>query len=274
MWLRSLCHMLHKSAHACFNTCATFLWSSTIPRLFHLLFSFHVPVVLASSLTFTKSDVVSTSSSLTLAVTTSVWLWCQGTGRAGVVCWWRGEMKPWGHAAWSKGGFRMLFSALGQGELGCFSPVCRSVCMCVREVGRARRLYSVMSCATEVRYSLERSQLVEFRGVLVYSALNSCNPGVCVCVRGERGGGSRRMSEWVKKHAPVNFTSASGMESDAPTHEHTLSAVIMGKVCVCGFMCVTLLLITSFTFCLKHLLPSVNPPNEHIYPRVTVFTIS
>ena len=179
-----------RTTHARLNMCPR-RWSvrdckcasAQSPGFLLLFFLLHLPVFLSSSFVFTKSDVVSTSSSLTLVVTTSVWLWCQGAGRASSACWCRGKKEPRGHPAWSKEGFKMLFSAPGQGQpccfgkhgsiLGCVFYVCVRakvcMCVCVREykVRRARRLCYVMSCATEVRYSLERSQLVEFRGAIV-----------------------------------------------------------------------------------------------------------
>lgn len=67
VWLCSLCHMLHTCSHIHALTCVPVMCAllqmgfSTIPRLFPNLVIFHVPVFLSPSLTFTKSDVVSTS---------------------------------------------------------------------------------------------------------------------------------------------------------------------------------------------------------------------
>lgn len=94
---------------------------------------------------------------------------------------------------------------------------------------------------TEVRYSQEKSQLVGFRGVLVYPSLNSYNLDVCACVRGYRGGGDgKQTSEWAKKHALIDLAYANRVDSWPPqTHTHTghTHSLCHGGLCTCLHGC-------------------------------------
>lgn len=123
----------------------------------------------------------------------------------GCTCWcWRSGRCPEVTATyWKEALFLLESSALDRLRLLLFT----CVSLCVFKVSRAPRFCCVESHATEVRCSQEKSQLVEFRGVLVYPSLNSYNLDVCVCASGVTGV-VVTLSKWVSELKNMHWSTS------------------------------------------------------------------